>query len=105
MLRVFVGGARAPELAEMEDEKLVPMVLQQLKVLLRTAGEPEMVDVAHWPRTMPQYHVDHQKLISQIESRIERLDGLELAGCAYHGVGMPDCIHSGETAIDRILEV
>lgn len=103
LLRVFVGGARAPELAEMADEKLIPLVLEQLKILLHTQGEPEMVDVAHWPRTMPQYHVGHKELVARIESHIQQLAGLELAGCAYHGVGMPDCIHSGELAVERIL--
>ncbi|MGD9126546.1 MAG: protoporphyrinogen oxidase [Planctomycetia bacterium] len=105
LLRVFVGGARAPELAEMEDDRLVPLVLEQLKVLLRTEGEPEMIDVAHWPRTMPQYHVGHKELVARIESRVEPLTRLELAGCAYRGVGMPDCIHSGEAAVEKILNL
>ena len=103
ILRVFVGGARAPEMAEMEDEKLLPLVLGELGRLLRITGEPIYQSVAHWPRTMPQYHVGHKGLVSEIEARVAALPGLELAGNAYHGVGLPDCIHGGELAAERAL--
>ncbi len=103
LLRVFVGGARRPELAEMPDEQLRPLVIGQTAKLLGIAGEPIYCDVAHWPRTMPQYHVGHKELVSGIEARVAALPCLELAGNAYHGVGVPDCIHTGELAAERLL--
>ncbi|MGA2618795.1 MAG: protoporphyrinogen oxidase [Thermoguttaceae bacterium] len=103
LLRVFVGGARRPELAEMPDDELCPLVLEHLAPLLGIRGEPVFCDVAHWPRTMPQYHVGHLARIARIEARLANLPGLQLAGNAYHGVGIPDCIHSGELAAERIL--
>ncbi len=103
LLRVFVGGARRPELAEMPDDELCPLVLEHLGPLLGIRGEPVFCDVAHWPRTMPQYHVGHLARVAQIEARLARWPGLQLAGNAYHGVGIPDCIHSGELAAERIL--
>ena len=103
ILRAFVGGARAPEMAEMPDEQLRPIVLDELARLLKISGEPKHINIAHWPRTMPQYHVGHKDLVAGIESRVGRLPGLELAGNAYHGVGIPDCINSGETAAQRVL--
>ncbi len=104
VLRVFVGGARAPQMAEMPDEQLLPIVLDELGKLLKITGEPKFTSIAHWPRTMPQYHVGHKELVAGIEARVEGLAGLELAGNAYHGVGIPDCIHTGETAAERTLE-
>ncbi len=101
LLRVFVGGARAPEMAEMEDDALMPIVLGELRKLLKIEGDPSFTHVAHWPRTMPQYHVGHLDRIARIEARLTKYDGLELAGNAYHGVGIPDCIHGGEQAAER----
>jgi oxygen-dependent protoporphyrinogen oxidase len=49
--------------------------------------------------------VGHLELVERIESATARLDGLELAGNAYHGVGIPACIHSGEQAAQRVLRV
>ncbi len=103
LLRVFVGGARRPDLAEMPDVELLPLVLTHLRPLLQITGEPEFCDIAHWPRTMPQYHVGHQGRVARIESRLARLPGLKLAGSAFRGVGLPDCIHSGQVAAEQIL--
>jgi len=103
LLRVFVGGARRPDLAEMPDVELLPLVLTHLRPLLHITGEPEFCDIAHWPRTMPQYHVGHQERVARIEARLARLPGLKLAGSAFRGVGLPDCIHSGQVAAEQLL--
>jgi oxygen-dependent protoporphyrinogen oxidase len=103
LLRVFVGGARQPELAEMPDEQLRTLVLRHLEPLLGISGQPEFCNLAHWPRTMPQYHVGHRERVAAIEERVGQWPGLALAGNAYHGVGIPDCIHGGESAAERVL--
>jgi oxygen-dependent protoporphyrinogen oxidase len=51
---------------------------------------------------MPQYHVGHCQRVARIETQAAKWSGLALAGNAYHGVGIPHCIHSGETAAERI---
>jgi oxygen-dependent protoporphyrinogen oxidase len=103
LLRVFAGGARHPELAVMDDERLRRVLLDELEKLLRIDGPPAYCNIAHWPLTMPQYHVGHKQLVGQIEARLAALPGLALAGNAFHGVGIPHCIHSGETAAERVL--
>ena len=105
LLRVFVGGASRPELATMDDDQLKTMVLRELSKLLHVRGEPCYCNVAHWPGTMPQYHVGHRELVARIESRAAALPRLHLAGNAYHGVGLPDCVHSGEQAAEHALGV
>ena len=53
---------------------------------------------------MPQYHVGHLDRVAHITSRMAHCPGLALAGNAYHGVGIPDCIHSAEIAVQTLLE-
>ena len=103
LLRVFVGGARRPEMAEMDDRQLQSVVLDELSERLRIRGEPCYCNIAHWPGTMPQYHVGHKDVVARIEARFAALPHLALAGNAYHGVGVPDCIHGGELAAERVL--
>jgi len=103
LLRAFVGGARREELAEMPVAKLVPLVLEELGRILGIQGPPIYQRVAHWPSTMPQYHVGHCELVAQIDARVARLPNVALAGNAYHGVGVPNCIHSGEQAAEILL--
>ncbi len=104
LLRAFVGGARRPEMAEMDTDRLVPEVLGELGRMLGIRGEPVYRVTSHWPRTMPQYHVGHADRVAQIEAAVSGLHGLELAGNAHHGVGIPNCIHSGEQAAERVVE-
>ena len=103
LLRVFAGGARQPGMAEMDEGRLRPLILEELRRLLGIRGEPCYTNVARWPRTMPQYHVGHKGLVEEIRARAQRIPHLVLAGNAYQGVGIPHCIHSGEQAVETLL--
>ncbi len=52
---------------------------------------------------MPQYQVGHLARVEQIERLADRQPMLALAGNAYRGVGIPQCIRSGEAAAERII--
>jgi oxygen-dependent protoporphyrinogen oxidase len=52
---------------------------------------------------MPQYHVGHLDRITRIESAVAQQPGLALAGNAFRGVGIPQCVHSGEQAAVRTV--
>ena len=102
LLRVFVGGALQPELAELDDDALTAMVLAELEELLGVSGSPIESLVVRWPRTTPQYHLGHNERLQAIERSLEATPGLFIAGNAYRGVGIPQCIRSGWQAADRI---
>lgn len=102
LIRTFVGGAMQPELLKRDDAGLIELVQAELHDILGVTGQPDFVDVARYTNAMPQYHVGHLDRIARIEERVARHTGLLLAGNAYHGVGIPDCIHSGEQAAERI---
>jgi oxygen-dependent protoporphyrinogen oxidase len=103
-LRTFVGGATQPELLGQSDEEIVRLVREELQDILGVTGEPDFAHVARWNDSMPQYHVGHLDLVSAIEHHAAYWPTLALAGNAYHGVGLPDAIHSGEQAAERIAK-
>jgi protoporphyrinogen/coproporphyrinogen III oxidase len=104
LLRVFVGGACQPHLAELPDEETKSLVQDELRELLGVQGEPLFMEIVRWPRAMPQYHVGHVQRVEAIEERAANLRGLALAGNAYRGVGIPFCIRSGEEAAQQIVD-
>jgi oxygen-dependent protoporphyrinogen oxidase len=53
---------------------------------------------------MPQYAVGHLERVAQIEQEVNKLTGLALAGNAYSGAGIPDCIRSGEKAAESLID-
>jgi oxygen-dependent protoporphyrinogen oxidase len=105
LIRVFAGGARNPELATMPEEQLVPLLLGELRKIIRIDGEPLFTTVAHWANTMPQYNVGHRERIAEIESLISAEPSLALAGNAFSGVGIPNCIHTGFVAAEKIARL
>lgn len=102
LIRVFIGGALQPELAQLPDDQLQRIATGELAQTLGARGEPQLSEIARWDGAMPQYHLGHLDLVGQIEARVAELAGLEIAGNAYRGVGVPQCIHSGEEAAGRL---
>jgi oxygen-dependent protoporphyrinogen oxidase len=104
LIRTFIGGALQPELVDLPDNELRRLALDELRELLGISGEPRVTDITRSPRSMPQYHVGHLERIAHTEQLSARHPTLALAGNAYHGVGIPQCIASGEAAAERIAE-
>lgn len=102
-LRTFVGGAMQPELLRRSDDQLIELVLGELRSILGVRGKEDFAVVCRYTDAMPQYHVGHVGRVRTIEALAARHGGLALAGNAYHGVGVPDCIHSAEQAAERVL--
>jgi oxygen-dependent protoporphyrinogen oxidase len=102
LIRTFVGGSLQPELADLPDNPLRRLVLDELAELLSIVGQPQWVDIARWPRSMPQYLVGHLTRVERIQRLAASLPRLALAGNAYQGVGIPQCIASGEAAAEGI---
>lgn len=104
LIRVFVGGATQAELIDLPDDQLRTLVHEELTDLLGIHGEPMICEISRWGEKLPQYHVGHVDLVKRIEQRAGELPNFQLAGNAYHGVGVPHCIHSGEQAAENILK-
>lgn len=101
-LRTFVGGAMQPELYELSDSRIEGLVLDELHALLGVDGTPDFIRVMRHRRAMPQYLVGHLDRVSRIERAVAAIPGLALAGSAYRGVGVPDCVRSGELAAEAV---
>ena len=103
LLRAFVGGALQQEQALWPDAKLQDAVLRDLRQLLGLTGTPALCHVSRHASAMPQYHVGHLARVDRLEAAVRHWPGLALAGNAYHGVGVPDCIRSGDEAARDIV--
>lgn len=103
LIRTFLGGALRPDLVEKPEAELRAIVSRELGELLRIQGEPHLFQLQRWRGAMPQYHLGHVQRVERIQTRAARLPGMALAGNAYHGVGLPQCVRSGRQAAERLL--
>ncbi len=100
LLRAFVGEPTSKK----TETELIELCQADLTPLLGIKNAPQFAIVSKHSQAMAQYQVGHQDVVSSIEQFTSELRGLALAGNGYHGVGIPDCIQSGEAAALSLLE-
>jgi oxygen-dependent protoporphyrinogen oxidase len=104
LLRSFLGRAGIEAAAQLDDDEMVKVVRSEIREILGIDAEPEFAEIFRWPRGMPQYRVGHVDLVAKIEDGVAKVPGIELAGGAYHGIGIGDCLREGAAAAARALE-
>ncbi|MBS3919613.1 MAG: protoporphyrinogen oxidase [Deltaproteobacteria bacterium] len=105
LLRGFVGGPHNQEVMKGSDEELVQLVRSEFRDILglNPNAKPLFTRVYRWHLGMPQYTMGHLSRVELIEKRSAEIPGLALAGGCYRGVGLPNCVESGERAVSKIL--
>jgi len=101
VLRCFVGGEDESVLG-LTDEELASGVRAELRAIMGVTETPVFTHIARWPRSMAQYTVGHAARLREIEARLKALPGLHVAGNAYTGIGIPDCVRMGKAAAGAI---
>ncbi len=102
LIRVFVGRFGQEQLLAGDDDALVAIARAELRETLGIAAPPSLTRVHRWPDGMPQYTMGHLDRLVTIERSLAHDPAVALAGAAYRGVGIPDCIESGEAAAVRV---
>ncbi len=98
LLRAFAGGAAE----DAADQALIDRVQKDLEELLGIRGQPLFVSLRRHPRSMPHYTLGHLERVAAVEARVKELPRLALAGNGYRGLGLPDCVRSGESAAESL---
>jgi len=103
LIRCFLGGSRDEQILQLPDDEILNIVREELRQILRLSAEPLFTRVYRWKGAMAQYVVGHLERLRRIEGLLKQWPGLVLAGNAYRGIGVPDCVRSGEAAAQQAL--
>jgi oxygen-dependent protoporphyrinogen oxidase len=103
LLRAFLGGVQGSNWTGLSDADLTENVWKDLQGWLGLAGRPLFTQLQRYSQALPQYNVGHLQRILRVEERALRYSGLALAGNWQYGIGIPDCIESGERAADAVV--
>jgi oxygen-dependent protoporphyrinogen oxidase len=104
LLRGFLGGMLQAPVLELDDAALLARVRDELRLALGITADPVLTRIRRHPASMAQYGVGHLQAVEAVERRVAQLPGLVLAGSAYRGVGIADCVRSGEAAAQQSLD-
>jgi oxygen-dependent protoporphyrinogen oxidase len=101
LIRVFFGGAHSTATMSLNDEAVLSVVREELADLMGITAEPVFHHIQRWQDAYPEYAVGHLDRIAEIEKQLPR--EVLLAGSAYRGIGVPDCINQGQRAAANAL--
>jgi oxygen-dependent protoporphyrinogen oxidase len=104
VLRAFVGRAGTDPALRLGDEALAALLLRELAAALRPGSDPRRTQVTRWEGSLPEYRVGHEERVARIEDALSGHPRLALAGAAYRGSGIPDCVIGARAAAHRMLE-
>ena len=102
LLRCFLGGMDDSAILAENDADIIAAVVGELHGIVGFRAAPSFSRIFRWPRSMAQYTVGHPARLAEIEARTAAIPGLQLAGNAYSGIGIPDCIRMGKQAAQAI---
>ncbi|MEW6719861.1 MAG: protoporphyrinogen oxidase [Thermodesulfobacteriota bacterium] len=104
LLRVMLGGVRAPELASLPEGELVAIARKELSDIMGISAEPVLARSFFHDRGIPQYLVGHGAILERIDARLAALPGLHLNSNAYRGIALNDCVLQSRLAGERIAQ-
>ena len=105
LLTVFIGGARSPERALMDEDEMVSNVLEDLRDLLGLDAEPDFKLVSIWPKAIPQYTIGYERFLNQMKEIETNYKGIHFAGHYRDGISVSNSIISGINIADRIFNL
>jgi protoporphyrinogen/coproporphyrinogen III oxidase len=103
LVRCFLGGAGGEKVLDFSDDEILRIVRDELKQIIAVTADPLFARVYKWKRAMAQYGLGHLQRIERIERFCRALPALALAGNAYNGIGVPDCVRTGSRAAEQVL--
>ena len=103
LIRVSFGGAGSDKIIDLGDDDLLRLAQEELRAVLGITAQPRFTRLFRWPQAMPQYEPGHLERLRGIDACLDGYPGLALAGAAYRGVGLADCLQSGEQAAARLM--
>lgn len=104
IIRVFLGGLSDQGILALSDDEILSTVRRELREIIKLNAQPRVERVYRWNKAMAQYGPGHLDRVKRIQQAVASAESLALAGNAFQGIGVPDCIASGLNAANSVLE-
>lgn len=99
---LFVGGARNPEVSNIDKQELIKKVKDEFHMLMKISAEPIYESYRYWSKAIPQYnigYIEHENYFDEFEKRNR---GIILGGNYRGGISVGDCIKNSEVLSNKV---
>jgi oxygen-dependent protoporphyrinogen oxidase len=103
LLRVFVGGHRDPGALALSDDALITLAREELGAFVGVRVKPMLARVFRYERANAQPSIGHLGRVKRARALAETHPGLQFAGAAFDGVGIPDCVRQANDAAANVV--
>jgi protoporphyrinogen/coproporphyrinogen III oxidase len=103
LLRAFIDRNHGRELAGADDASLIRVVRQEINLMIGVDAKPVRTWVRALEEALHQYTMGHLDRVAAAERAMGAKRGLALAGAAFHGIGLNECVDSGNRAAESVL--
>ena len=103
LAKVIAGGARAPELVDWDDSRIIERVRGEVEHILGTDIEPSFIEIVRHRAGIPQYEIGHNAWLGEIDRQLGHSPGLHLTGWGYRGVGIGHLATDAVATVGRVL--
>lgn len=104
LLRAFVGRVGDETIVDLPDDEIERIVLSDLSKIIKINGKPDFTVITRFKEDRPQYRVGHRQRVEAAREELKsQFPNVKLAGAAYDGVGLPDCINQGKAAVEEVI--
>jgi len=101
-MRVSLADERGDSFEQRSDDELAEAAAKEVSSLLSIRGTPSFQHVTRHSCGTPKYTLGHVGRVTRITRLVGECRGLALAGAAYRGAAVPQCVQSGEQAAEVI---
>jgi oxygen-dependent protoporphyrinogen oxidase len=98
LVTAFLGGARDPEAARLNDEEILDLAGREVGEVLGARSRPRVVLLTRYERAIPQYTSGHLTRMRAVAAAEERLPGLTLLGNYRGGISVGDVVKNARSA-------
>jgi oxygen-dependent protoporphyrinogen oxidase len=107
IIRCFLGGSKDEAVLDLSDDQIRDICIRELRQWLKLDAlqDPSFIRIYRWKGAMAQYTPGHIERVKRIDNAIKAISGLAVIGNAFKGIGVPDCVRSGQEAATTLANL
>lgn len=102
LFTVIVGGSKQSQLCQLPIEKLKPIILNEVKELLKCTADPIFSNHIKYKNGIPQYDLNHDEILNEIKEFENDNTNFHILGNYLNGVSVSDCIRYAHILVKKI---